>query len=186
MVEMISSESLGRLKQRRLRPLLCTLAASLLVAGGCFNPRVKNGGFACSGSDDGQCPSGYYCVSGYCLDTPNGLAPGGSGGGNGQDLSQGPVRDLSSVVEDMSQLQSIDMAQGGNIADMTQPVQDMTSSTGNSCAHSYCTTGTALDSSCDPCVKAICNHYKNCCNSSWIQYCVDDVKTYCSGIGHCP
>jgi hypothetical protein len=170
----------------RVRPFLCTLAASLLVAGGCFNPKVKSGGFACNGPGDGQCPAGYFCVGGLCLDSPNGVAPGVGGVGGNQDLSQSTTQDLSMVTVDMAMSQSIDMTQTGNIIDMAQPVQDMALSTGNGCAHSYCMTGAALHSSCDPCVTAICNHYKNCCNSSWIQYCVDDVKTYCGASAQCP
>jgi hypothetical protein len=170
----------------RLRPLVCALAASLLVAGGCFAPNVKPGGFACSGSADGQCPAGFFCVRGFCQDALSSAAPGGTGGVAVPDLSQSPAQDLSMVTVDMASRQSIDMTQTGNISDLARPIQDMASSTGNSCAHSYCMTGSALNSKCDPCVKAICSQWPNCCSSGWIQHCVDDVQTYCSGIGHCP
>jgi hypothetical protein len=172
--------------KRQLRPLVCALAASLLVAGGCFDPKVKSGGFTCSGPGDGECPAGYFCVGGFCLDSPNGVAPGGTGGNGGPDLSQGATQDLSMVTVDMASRQSIDMTQTGNISDMARPIQDMALSTGNSCVHSYCMTGSALNSKCDPCVKAICSQWPNCCSSGWIQHCVDDVAMYCSGIGHCP
>jgi hypothetical protein len=170
----------------RVRPLLCTLAVSLLVGAGCFNPNVKNGGFTCTGPGDGQCPSGYFCVNGFCLDSATGVGGGGGGGSGGPDLSRSSSQDLSSVTVDLAMSQSIDMAQAGNMVDMARQPADMTSSTGNNCAHSYCIAGTKLTASCDPCVQTICAMYSNCCNKTWSSLCVGDVNNLCGGTAHCP
>ena len=87
------------------------LAACLLgLSGGCFHPDVKNGGFACSQTDNPPCPSGFFCVSGLCQDHP------GAGGGD-VDLSTGTGGNGGGGG-----------GGGGTTSmDMTQPVQDMTS-----------------------------------------------------------
>jgi hypothetical protein len=52
------------------------------------------------------------------------------------------------------------------------------------CAHSLCTTGTALTSGCDPCVTQICQEDSFCCNTGWDSICVNEVASVC-GCG-CP
>jgi hypothetical protein len=83
---------------------------------GCYNPKVQNGGFACSATDDPPCPQGFFCVNGLCIDHPG---SGGSGGGGGG----GVVADFAmSVGGDMS-LSSGDMAHAPG--DMTMMSSDM-------------------------------------------------------------
>lgn len=164
-------------------PLLMSLAL-FLVAGGCYNPSVKNGGFACSGPEDGQCPSGFFCVNGLCQDLPSGVGNGGNNQ-NGPDLSRSIDDMATGENADLSHLHaSIDMANGAK-PDLSLP-PDMT--TLNSCAHNYCTPGSALDANCDPCVKTICAKYANCCTASkgWTALCVSDVKTLCTAAQACP
>ena len=68
----------------------CLLTLAFGVAG-CFHPDVKNGGFACSMTDDPPCPEGFFCVSGLCQDHPGAggdvvdlsTGTGGNGGGGG-------------------------------------------------------------------------------------------------------
>ncbi len=55
---------------------LRVLVGVLLLAG-CYQPRVKNGGFTCKPTDDPACPVGYYCVDGWCLDHPGSIKPTG-------------------------------------------------------------------------------------------------------------
>ena len=173
----------------RVKTSVCTLAVSFVVAAGCFNPSIKNGGFLCSGPQDGQCPAGYYCVGGVCLDSPNG--GGGGNGGSGPthyDMTPIPTGDLSAVVVDMTMSAPDDMALTSSMPDMARPRMDMASSTGNNCAHSYCTVGAKLNASCDPCVATICSqsNWPTCCNNSWTSKCVGDVNTLCSAPAHCP
>ncbi len=96
------------------------LAACLLALGlasGCYNPQVKNGGFACSMTDNPPCPEGFYCVNGLCEDHPgtstdNGdmsTGTGGNGGGGGGGGGGGATSmDMAHASHDLA---STDMAQ---------------------------------------------------------------------------
>jgi hypothetical protein len=50
------------------------LAASAALLVGCFNPQIKNGGFACDTSNATPCPSGFSCVAGKCISATGGNA----------------------------------------------------------------------------------------------------------------
>jgi hypothetical protein len=43
------------------------LAGLLLVATGCFDPKIQSGAFTCHPPDHPQCPDGQQCVGGYCV-----------------------------------------------------------------------------------------------------------------------
>jgi hypothetical protein len=92
-----------------------------LSSSGCFNPKIKPGGFACSTSDPIPCPSGFFCVNGLCQDTPGGSGGAGGVGGNG-----GPDMAVT-VAGDMSTAPSAgrDMMPTSAPPDLTQSVQDM-------------------------------------------------------------
>lgn len=47
------------------------------------------------------------------------------------------------------------------------------------CEHDICETGVPLDSSCDPCVTAICAADGYCCSGWWDNVCVEMVSTVC-------
>jgi hypothetical protein len=47
------------------------------------------------------------------------------------------------------------------------------------CSHSLCNQGTPLESSCDPCVTAVCAADPYCCNNTWDQRCIDESVTTC-------
>ncbi len=47
------------------------------------------------------------------------------------------------------------------------------------CSHDYCEEGSGLNSSCDPCVTAICDIDSFCCQTGWDQNCIDQVLTVC-------
>lgn len=47
--------------------------------------------------------------------------------------------------------------------------------------HDQCTTGEAMDASCNACVSSICNADPFCCQTSWDQTCVDEVDQFCAG-----
>ena len=105
--------------ERRVRWMLfaaCLLGLSFGLAG-CFKPDVKNGGFACSMTDDPPCPQGFFCVAGLCQDHPgNGTestdlatGTGGNGGGGGGGGGGGTTTfDMTHPSQDLS---STDMAQ---------------------------------------------------------------------------
>ena len=96
----------------------CLLGLTLGVSG-CFHPDVKNGGFACSMTDDPPCPAGFSCVNGLCQDHPgastggpdlstgtggNGGGGGGGGGGGAMsmpDMAHPPV-DMAMAPGDMA------------------------------------------------------------------------------------
>jgi hypothetical protein len=52
----------------------------------------------------------------------------------------------------------------------------------NACAHNICEEGDKLDPSCgaDTCVAQICEADAFCCNNSWDNLCVDQVKSVCN------
>lgn len=47
------------------------------------------------------------------------------------------------------------------------------------CSHSLCNAGTALENECDPCVTSVCAADPYCCNNTWDQRCVDEAQTTC-------
>jgi hypothetical protein len=63
--------------------------------------------------------------------------------------------------------------------DLARPIPDMTT-TGSTCAHSYCAVGAALEASCDPCVAAVCQTDPGCCSSSWTTACISDTFFSCN------
>jgi hypothetical protein len=81
---------------------LRVLVGVLLLAG-CYQPRVKNGGFSCKPTDDPACPVGFHCVDGWCLDHPGTIDPTGDlslWSGDEHDLAVGhePPDDLASAT----------------------------------------------------------------------------------------
>jgi hypothetical protein len=94
----------------------CLLGLGLgIAASGCFSPQVKNGGFACSMTDDPPCPGGFFCVNGLCQDHPGtssgdvdmATGTGGNGGGGGGGGGGGVPGDMAHAAADLS---STDMA----------------------------------------------------------------------------
>lgn len=54
--------------------------------------------------------------------------------------------------------------------------------TAAACSHSKCTTGAALNASCDRCVAQICADTPSCCSTSWTAACVAKVDTVCDAV----
>jgi hypothetical protein len=104
--------------------LLAACVLGLAVAG-CYSPKVKNGGFLCSTTDNPPCPTGFYCVNQYCVDSPGVTVAG--------DMATSSSTDMAGVVNDLS---STDLAQA--VHDFAQPGGDMTmcKASGDSCSKS--------------------------------------------------
>ncbi len=51
-----------------------------------------------------------------------------------------------------------------------------------SCTHPLCTTGAALNASCNSCVSSVCAVNPACCSTSWTSACVDLVYTECANV----
>jgi hypothetical protein len=81
--------------------MLATCAFALGLSG-CYSPRIRNGGFACSSTDTPSCPTGFYCVNGLCEDSPNSGGGGGVGGNGTPDLASRGDLASSVVHHDMS------------------------------------------------------------------------------------
>jgi hypothetical protein len=98
-------------KTSYVRPVRWTVLAACLIglglAGGCFHPDVKNGGFACSMTDDPPCPNGFFCVNGLCQDHPGmstdvDLSTGSGGNGGGGGGGGGVSTDMAHVIFDLA------------------------------------------------------------------------------------
>ena len=50
---------------------------------------------------------------------------------------------------------------------------------GGACAHSICSAGTKLTSSCDPCAAQVCAADSFCCSNRWDSQCVGEVASVC-------
>ena len=135
-------------KSMSLRSVVLALACCLPA---CWNPQVKNLGFACNANDVTPCPSGFQCINGYCDNGSGGPrgngGGGGSGGGNARvDMTPAATVDMSEPQQanvDMSMMPPADMAQPQSIVDMAQPAPP--------------------DMSCRP-IGASCTSYKQCCS----------------------
>jgi hypothetical protein len=51
---------------------------------------------------------------------------------------------------------------------------------GGTCAHSLCSTGTKLTSTCDSCAATICGQDSYCCTTKWDSQCVSEVSSMCN------
>ena len=98
-----------------------TIVFAVLLAAGCFNPKITDQGFQCDPVNPSPCPDGYFCrnFSGAFLCTTNQFAPtgtadlamsaggggGGGGGGSGGDadlaMPAGPV-DMAMAPPDLT------------------------------------------------------------------------------------
>jgi hypothetical protein len=94
------------------------LGLALGVAG-CFKPDVKNGGFACSMTDNPPCPQGFFCVNGLCEDQPGAggdvadLSTGTGGNGGGGGGGGATSLDMAHAPFDLASSSGGDMANGG-------------------------------------------------------------------------
>jgi len=172
-----------------------TLAAAALAAG-CYQPKLKNFGFACDSSAPKPCPNGYFCNSGFCDDGTGGSPPANTGGNGGDDMamssggsgggggggSGGGGGGGGGGSDDMA-VSAQDMAKPP-VQDMAKPADMVVVST---CAHDECMTGSALKSGCSACVTAVCNNDTYCCMTKWDTTCVNsDVPKYCATTKTCP
>ncbi|KAI8830203.1 Fungalysin metallopeptidase-domain-containing protein [Chytriomyces cf. hyalinus JEL632] len=55
-----------------------------------------------------------------------------------------------------------------------------TTTAGSTCAHSICTSGVKLTSTCNSCVAKICAADSYCCTNSWDSICVGEVASVCN------
>ncbi|KAJ3244413.1 Fungalysin/Thermolysin Extracellular metalloproteinase 5 [Chytriomyces hyalinus] len=66
-------------------------------------------------------------------------------------------------------------------APTAQPTSSAVTTGGAStCAHSICTSGVKLTSTCNTCVAKICAADSYCCNTSWDSICVGEVASICN------
>lgn len=77
-----------------------TAVTLLVLAAGCFNPRITDGGFACDPADPVPCPEGFFCRdlgSGFVCTSAlgAGMVPGAGG-----DLAGGGGADGGGAAED--------------------------------------------------------------------------------------
>lgn len=143
---------------------------------GCFHPAIEDGGFVCDSSQSQPCPSGFFCVAGFCRQSASGsgggvadLSTGGGGGGGGAGGGGGG-----------GQNDAMDMSHSHGGGDLSHSSPGDMASGGGSCAHSLCTTGVKLTNGCDPCVTQICAQDNYCCVTKWSSQCVQEVVSICN------
>jgi hypothetical protein len=108
----------------------------------------------CGGSC-GTCPGGQTCANGQC--TSGGCTPNCNGLSCGDDGCGG----------------SCGTCPGGQSCSGGQCTG------GGTCAHSICSSGSSLDSSCDPCAGQVCAQDDYCCSTAWDSICVGEVGSIC-------
>ena len=173
------------------------VAAIVMTAAACYQPKLANFGFSCDPTAPKPCPDGYFCRNGFCDDGSGGTPPAGSGGNGSDDMAMsqgggggGGGGGSAGGGGGGGGNQQQDLAM--SVQDLAMPPQDLAKpadlAQASSCAHSECTSGGALTSGCDACVTQICKSANDpyCCSSTWDTFCVQDVSTYCSGIKTCP
>jgi hypothetical protein len=170
---------------------LISFVGIALFAAGCFNPSVKNGGFACDPTVVEACPTGFYCVNQRCVDHPGVSGTGGNGTGDmslatddgGADMSTptGPTgpADMAVPVATPDLAQPPDLAKPVIPPDLAQPPVT------NTCAHDLCTSGTKLKSGCSACATAVCAQDAYCCATAWDGTCVTETDDYCDTADQC-
>jgi len=57
--------------------------------------------------------------------------------------------------------------------------KDSGTGTASTCKHALCSTGTKLQTACDPCVTELCAKDPYCCQSRWDSVCVGEVASVC-------
>ena len=170
---------------------LISFVGIALFAAGCFNPSVKNDGFACDPTVVDACPTGFFCVNKRCADHPGVSGTGGNDTGDmslstddgGADMSTptqptGPA-DMAVPVSTPDLAVPPDLAKPVIPPDLAQPPVT------NTCAHDLCTTGAKLKSGCSACATAVCAQDTFCCSSSWDDTCVTETDDYCDAADQC-
>lgn len=110
---------------------------------------------------------------------------GGSAGGAG-----GATSNSAAVGGEAGTSSSTNMASSSvSSSAITSSVSGSSSgggSSGNSCAHSPCTAGGALDPTCHVCVSNVCSNQPSCCVSSWDSgVCVALADNFCKDCASC-
>ena len=105
-----------------------------LAVAGCYSPKVKNGGFVCSPTDNPPCPAGYYCVNALCVDSPGVTVSTDMSNSSSSSDMAGVVHDMAS--SDMATVQH-DFATPANDMTMCKASGD-TCSKSNECCSAFC------------------------------------------------
>ena len=87
----------------------------LLLLGGCYNPSVRNDGYACNPYDALACPDGYQCINGLCDDGSGHPPPQAD-----MAMKPAPADDMAKAMpgpnDDMAHGMTPDMAQTPDMA----------------------------------------------------------------------
>jgi hypothetical protein len=122
----------------------------LVLLSGCFDPQIKQGGFTCHPPDHPQCPSGFQCVNGLCvqgqgslpvqpqvesdLAVAEDLQPSPLPLPAPPDLARPAMPDLTAPPEDLARPHHADMAQPTCVA----TGGDCTYHKNSVCCSNYC------------------------------------------------
>ena len=161
------------------------------TCGTCASGQVCDANGTCQASCTPSC-SGKQCGSDGCGGTCGTCAAGTTCNGSGQCVGSGgcshPICSTGSKLTS-----SCDVCAGKicakdsyccNTAWDSLCVREVASICGQSCsaggcAHSVCSTGAKLTTSCDVCAGKICAQDSFCCNVGWDSQCVSEVSSIC-------
>jgi hypothetical protein len=162
--------------------------AALGGGGGGCTPACSGkqcGDDGCGGSC-GTCGSGQTCSAGVCM------GGGGGGGscahpicstGGAEDASCDPCAGQVCAADSYccsTAWDSICVGEVGSICgESCSGGGGGGGGGGGTCAHSICSTGTKLTSSCDSCAADICSQDSYCCTTKWDSQCVSEVSSIC-------
>jgi hypothetical protein len=153
------------------------MLVGMVLAAGCFDPNVKNGGYTCNPIDVPACPLGFFCFQGRCLDA---VTVDAGPPREGHDLAVGDVSgdlavrrevihdlavakvDLAGVVQDMTMVPDMTMMPVAH--DMAKPHHDMAHAPGHDMAQGMCwhagvpctNNSQCCSNTCDPAQGNIC------------------------------
>jgi hypothetical protein len=139
---------------------LGTPNAAALAGGGTCTPACtgKNCGDDGCGGSCGSCPSGETCSSGGVCEG-GGCTPSCTGKTCGDDGCGGSC--------------------GSCPSGQTCGATGTCTGGGGTCDHPICSTGDALNGSCDTCAGEICTADSYCCTTAWDSICVGEVASVC-------
>ena len=146
------------------------------------------------GGQCGTCASGDTCVAGVCEGGGSGSGSGsgmGSGSGGGGGTCDHPDCSTGDALTDGCDACATDVCAHDDyycttawdsicVSEVPTYCGESCTSSGGTCTHNECNTGSKLKKGCDSCVTEICAQDSYCCSTKWDDICVSEVAEFCA------